>query len=155
MVLISLVGCLPFGMGDPEKSTADNKLVGLWLSEAKDDDQVLWMVLPYDARTLLVTQYVFKRNGDAIEPGERANSKAWLTPIGGRQFITLEVKGGGELFKADEKTFMSAQIELTGDKAIVRGINADYVKKNNVDSAEKLTKFVAGHIDDAELYIDQ
>ena len=152
VALISLVGCLPFGLGDPEKSTADDKLVGVWLSEPKDGEQQMFIVSGFDARTMLVAQYSFKRNGDAIEASDRGNYKAWITPIGDKQFITLEAKTANILEKEPE--FISAKYDLKGDQFIAQGLNVDTVKKANIDSAEKLTKYVTEHLQDAELLID-
>lgn len=153
VALVGLVGCLPFGLGDPEKSKSDDRLVGMWLSEQKDE-QSFWVVSNYYSRTMLVTFYGFKRNGDAIEPSERGNYKLWVTPIGGKQFITLEAIAKGGAPKPGEEVFMSAAFEISGSKISVHGINADTVKKANVDSSEKLTKYVTEHLNDADLYID-
>lgn len=155
VALVGLVGCLPFGLGDPEKSKSDDRLVGLWMSAQKDGDQSLWSVSNYDSRTMLVTYYGFKRNGDAIEPSDRGNYKLWITPIGGKQFLTMEVIGTSRIMKSESDVFLSAAFEISGTKLSARGINADAVKKAGIDSAEKLTKYVGEHISDAEMYIDE
>lgn len=155
VAMVGLLGCLPFGLGDPEQSKVDQKLVGLWLSTDPKEDQLLWTVSQYDAKTYLVTQYSFKRTDNTITAGERASSKAWTTDIAGKSFITLQLKTADEFFKQSKDVFMVAQLVFDGDSKITAmGISPDFVGKQPVDNAEKFAKFVTENVNDANMYLD-
>jgi hypothetical protein len=114
-LLLALLACLPFPIGDPEHSQVDPGLTGAWIGENEHGPEVL-VLRPYDSRTWLVLALgasgdpeVGKEpqpaaSADAKDPGAllarmldpRSDMegvslyKAWLTTLGGRRFLCLE-----------------------------------------------------------------
>lgn len=86
-VILFLGGCLPVGLGDPEASKIDLKLVGAW----QDEGDGVVVLLPFDGRAYLMRTLEVERTEEGIElePGEGCY-KAWLTTIEGRTFLTAQ-----------------------------------------------------------------
>lgn len=86
-VVLFLGGCLPVGLGDPEASKVDPKLVGAW----QDDGDGVVVLLPFDGRAYLMRTVEVERTDEGVElePGEGCY-KAWLTTIEGRTFLTAQ-----------------------------------------------------------------
>ncbi len=91
--VLFLDACLPVGVGDPETSKIDPRLVGVW-AEIEDDGTVGDMVvvlLPFDGRAYVLRTVAVERTSDGVrlKPGEGLY-KAWLTTIEGRTFVTAQ-----------------------------------------------------------------
>jgi hypothetical protein len=114
-----LLACIPVPIGDPERSRIDPDLSGPWVM---DDGSVsnLYLYQPYDKRTWLVVGAQIEEGSEAeiddlaIETPEEFFTalrtypigddgitsstmiafKAWLTKLGGVQFMTWEPVGG-------------------------------------------------------------
>lgn len=121
--LAGLLACMPVPIGNPERSRIDPDISGVW-AVGGDEESFLYHFRPYDKRTWLLTGVEF-REGPSFEDdklviespddvlhvldghdigaaGITASKtvayKAWLTKLGGVQFMTLELVGG---FNAD------------------------------------------------------
>ena len=116
-----LLACMPVPVGDPERSRIDPGLNGIWVFESDDDFSGMYQILPWDKRTWLMVGAELEA-GDEFEgelpdiesaadfaatledlplgkEGITATSvvlyKAWLTKLGGQQFMTWEMTGFG------------------------------------------------------------
>lgn len=153
-----LVGCLPFGLGDPEQSKVDGKLIGFWLSEAKEgqSDRALYQVLQYDARTYLISGYNFKQEGETITTdGEVIQCKSWLTEVKEQQFLTMLVMSPDMILAPqEEKTYLVSRLEFGEGVLTVSPLKPDALKSAGIDSSEKLAKFLPDHVQDAEVFLE-
>lgn len=153
VLAVCLIGCLPFGLGDPEKASVDDKLIGLWLSQDDASDTALYQILPYDSRTYLISGYNFSREGDKIEAGERFTAKAWLHDVKGKRFITLKVLSASHFFKPAETMHLVARIDMDAGKLTARPVSPDAVNDGKVESSEALEKFLADKLDEEDTYL--
>ncbi len=101
-MLLGVMACLPFPVGDPELSEIDPKLSGIWIGEpgeAEDSEEADFLILdPYDKRTWLASVFstkcvdepaVEKKSGSA----STAMSGSTLTAdsgVDGAQGVTAE-----------------------------------------------------------------
>jgi hypothetical protein len=87
-VFVGLLACMPVPVGDPERSRIDPALSGVWAMSENGSDSGYFLFRPYDKRTWLVV---------GVEGGEDESVqiyKAWVTKLGGAQFLTWEQSGG-------------------------------------------------------------
>ena len=118
-VFLGLVACLPAPVGDPEKSTIDPYISGVWYYQGED---TFYAFEPYDKRTWLLTAVKVVDDpdecdqdmGESAEPRdysatmariealgtdcfefkrEPGANKVWRTRLGGKWFMTWEGKG--------------------------------------------------------------
>jgi len=118
-IFVGLLACMPVPIGDPERSRIDPDLNGPWVMDDGSDSN-LYLFQPYDKRTWLVVGAQVEKGSEAeiddldIESagdvfaalrtypiGEDGITspttiafKAWLTKLGGVQFMTWEPVGG-------------------------------------------------------------
>ena len=90
VVILWLTACVKHPVGDPEKGKVDPAYAGVWLEKAASGDRSLLLLRPYDARTYFANIFTYHSDGDGLKPVQRINCKAWLTPLGGATFLTLE-----------------------------------------------------------------
>lgn len=62
--LVCVLACLDAPIGDPETSKLNPKLTGVWLGEL-EDEQVLFVLQPFDKRTYLVGWFMSESDEDA------------------------------------------------------------------------------------------
>lgn len=118
-IFAGLLACMPVPIGDPERSRIDPDLSGPWVLD-EGNDANLYLFQPYDRRTWLVVGAQIEKGSEVeiddldIESAEDAFAvlrkypigddgitspttiafKAWLTKLGGEQFMTWEPVGG-------------------------------------------------------------
>src|SRR5438270_644858 len=64
---LGIFGCLKLPLGNSETSKMDPQFVGLWINTEKDgEDSQLYAVIPFDARSYLLTQMIFRKDGATI-----------------------------------------------------------------------------------------
>lgn len=152
-VIFGLAGCLKVPLGDPEQSRVDDKLVGVWLQRDPSNGAIKLMdAIAYDARTYLVISYDAKPDAvGAFERGDETLFKGWLTEVGGRRFLTLQLLG-----ESTETPYVVARIDLDQDGAalVARGIKPDFVKDAGVETADDLRKLIAGNLDNDAMYLE-
>src|SRR5210317_928077 len=118
-IIVGLLACMPVPIGDPERSRIDPDLSGPWVMDDGSDSN-LYLFRPYDKRTWLVVGAKIEEGGEAkiddldiksaddffaalrtysigddgITSPTTIAFKAWLTKLGGEQFMTWEPVGG-------------------------------------------------------------
>ena len=118
-MVAGLLACMPVPIGDPDRSRIDPDLTGPWIMDTGGEFN-LYLFQPYDRRTWLVVGAQFEEGSEAEFDGldlESADDvlaalrtypigedgitskttilfKAWLTKLGGEQFMTWEPLGG-------------------------------------------------------------
>jgi hypothetical protein len=147
-----LAGCLPFPLGNPEKSAVDAKLAGYWYVQ-EEDQQTLITLYPYDAHTYVMSAAEFRKDGDKVEMKELTLYKAWLTQVKGAQFITLDALSQKLPAAADEKPiYLVARLVSDATGITVKPIDGDFEPIKSVKSAEELTKVITANLDEPKLY---
>ena len=91
-IFAGLLACMPVPVGDPERSRIDPGLSGVWAMTEDGAEGGSYLFRPYDKRTWLVVGV------EASGPGTAQVYKAWVTKLGGEQFLNWEQAGG---FKKD------------------------------------------------------
>ena len=193
-VIAGLLACMPVPIGDPERSRIDPDLNGPWIM-ASDDDFNLYLYQPYDKRSWLVVgaeigegseaeidDLDFESVDDALaalrnhpigEDGITSRTtvafKAWLTKLGGEQFLTWEPVGGmnDDGSFTPDYWFVFKVVKETEDRVSLYFVDPDYegfadiTKPKNYDgddypSAMRRTweRAIKKHARDSELYGD-
>ena len=119
-VFVGLLACMPVPIGNPERSSIDPEISGIWVWEADGESGELYLFQPYDKRTWLMIGVALEEGAEyvgdspeldsaeqtfrALASGEVSATgftatntiifKAWLTRLGGKQFMTWEPVGG-------------------------------------------------------------
>lgn len=154
LALLVLASCLPVGLGDPEKSKAQEKYASQWTWETAQTRHLV-MLEPWDART-----YAMRLITVSSRPGEKRAEdgvlKAWLTDIDGQTLMTLEAIPGvtGETSKSD-KRFLVLKLNLTGDRLIATTINPSFPPFESVVSSEELERLIRQHLDNPAAWAEE
>ena len=196
-IFAGLLACMPVPIGNPERSRIDPEMSGVWILEGDGEDAALYQFHPYDKRTWLVTAVMpvpgEKFVGDALEIETRRDLvdaletysigetglasdfgptpayKAWLTKLGGEQFMTWQYVGGfnGDgsfmpeywwVFKVDKQSVNRFDIYMIDpEHTAFEGIvwpddyeGDDYTK----DMRRKWERALAKHAKDGDLYTE-
>jgi hypothetical protein len=130
-LVLFLGGCLPVGLGDPEASKVDPRLVGVW-SEAEeeedDGEDGVVVLLPFDGRAYVLRSVEIERTKDGVEVKREGLYKAWLTTIEGRTFLTAQPLYLREAVEGKLPGFFVAQLKLSGDGTTVdvKGVDPSF-----------------------------
>ena len=154
--LIALAGCLSVPLGDPDKSTVDDKLVGWWESTPADAsaDRDLVLMQAYDQRTYLVWFYSYTGAAENITPKGALTFKGWLTQIGKARFLTLQMMNPTvelQPNKEKDRYTVSRLSEAPGGGFILQNVSEDFVK--DCATPEALLKKLTDNVDNDALYV--
>jgi hypothetical protein len=152
-VIVGFIGCISIPLGDPEKSKVDDKLLGAWVTKPGDDGkQTLFTVVQYDARTCLVSQFEFAREGDAIKPSGRFDWKMWLVDVKGTTFASMEMKNPQLALEPTGDVYTSARIKRDGDSITLQTVKDDLVKNANISTPQQLEDFIGSNLNSPDLF---
>jgi len=152
-VALAFIGCISIPLGDPEKAKVDDKLTGAWITAPEENgEQTLFTVVPYDARTCLLTQFGFKKNGDAIEGGGRFDWKMWVVDVQGTKFVSLEMKNPQLVFGQEKDRFSCAKIALNGDTITMQRVKDDFVTSANITTPQQFEELIAKNLNNAAMF---
>jgi hypothetical protein len=145
--LLGLIGCLDVPLGDPENSKVDDRLIGAW--EEADGGEIL-VATRFDNRAYLVT--VYKSDANSVRPtGEMY--KAWITPLGDQQFITLAPLTPTVAFGGEKPTYPVAKWKLDGDTLTARGVDPEFAKP--ATTPEALAKLLLENLNNPKAFVDK
>lgn len=159
--VLALAACLPVAVGDPERSEADPALVGPWLAEINDTNRQMFLVHRYDERTYMVQMFQYQMHAGRVEPGSTSQFKAWLTELGGKQFITMEPFSARELALPNGEgplhglEYFVARITPGEDTVDVRALNPKSNLLDSVHSREEAERVIQENVGDDGLYVDR
>ena len=154
VVLLALVmiGCLPFPLGDPQHSTVDPKLQGLWYFDDADRPMLI-AIYPFDEHTYAVRSRDFRKEAGRLEPAGGALWKAWLTDVKGRTFITLDPLAQHlDAGTVEKKAYPVFQLVRDGQTIKARRVNEDFEPMKQVKNAQEEADLIAREIDNPSLY---
>ncbi len=128
--VLFLGACLPVGLGDPETSRTDARLVGAWVEVKQDGSEGdVVVLLPFDSRAYVLRSIEVERTKDgvALRPGEGLY-KAWLTTIEGRTFLTAQPLYLREAVTEQIPGLFVAALTLSEDGAKIeaRGVDPEF-----------------------------
>ena len=147
-----LVGCLPFPLGDPQKSKADPKLAGHWMSDDSERPMIV-SVYPFDEHTYVVESREYQKDNGNLQRQSHTTFKAWLTDVKGKTFLTLDPLAQHLASNDDGKKFYPVlRIEPQGDKISIHRVNEDFEPMKQVKSAKEEEDLIAKEIDNPSLY---
>jgi hypothetical protein len=154
VVLLALVGCLPFPLGDPKKSQVDPKLCGYWASTSDSgDEKELVALLPFDQHTYVLEDLKLKKQDDKWQPqGPPQLFKAWLTQVRGQQFMTLEYLQQRLPGNTDQKVYPVLRLTTATDGLQVRLVKSDFEPMKNVKSSADVEAVISKELDNPDLY---
>ena len=194
-IFAGLLACMPVPIGDPERSRIDPDLNGPWAIDAGGDVS-LYLFQPYDKRTWLVVGaeieegseaeiddlnidtagdvfaalQTYPIGSDGITSRTTIAFKAWLTKLGGVQFMTWEPVGGmnSDGSFTPEYWFVFKVVKETGDRVSLYLLDpeyegfADITKPENYEGDDYPTamrrtweRAIRKHAKDSELYVEQ
>lgn len=152
--LLALAGCLSVPLGDPEKSTVDNKLVGWWEAKPADEsaDRGLILMQAYDTRSYLVWFYSYTGGAGNIATKGTMTFKGWLTQIGKARFLTLQMMTPTVELQPDrEKDRYSVfRLDEADGGFTLRTVADSFVK--DCGTADALLQKVTENVDNDALY---
>ena len=153
LVMLGMIGCLEIPLGDPETSKVDDQYVGLWLNNSTpNDESEMLTVMPFDARTYLITQLRFVKTDAGYQSRGQSNMKGWLTKIGDTTFITAEGKDPKSLVESADKIWFVAKIQRTGEQVTIQQVDGKFVKESNIATPDALAKFITDNLKNPKLY---
>ena len=195
-IVAGLLACMPVPIGNPERSRIDSDLSGIWIVESEGDAGSLYLFQPWDKRTWLVVGARLEEargyDGEELDPETAKDAadvlretrvgaggvtspntvlyKAWLTKLGGMQFMTWEPMGGlnDDGSHQPEYWFVWRVDKADGDRFTLRMVSSeheifddivkpkeyegeDYVRATRRKWERALAK-VARDVDDEDLY---
>jgi hypothetical protein len=154
LLLLGFIGCMSIPLGDPEKAKVDDKLIGAWVSAPADGKQTLFTVTPYDARTCLVSEFEFSKEGTTYKPSGRFDWKMWLVDVKGTQFASMEMKNPQLALDPQTDVFACAKLVRDGDKLTISVVKDEVVKNANISTSQQLQDLIAANLNSADFYGD-
>jgi len=153
VVILWLTACVKHPVGDPERSRVDPAYAGVWLENKSDGDRSLLILRPYDARTYLATILTYGKEGEALKPRQRISSKAWLTPIGGAVFLTMEPLNAEHFAGLGERPpYLVAKVSLADGILQLRLIDGGNESVQNANDSQALEKVIEQGVNTESLY---
>ena len=151
-IIFGLVGCLPFPLGDPEKSQIDPKLGGFWSAGEGEDKEVV-ALFPFDQHTYVLEDVKFKKQDDKWQPqGPPQIFKAWLTQMKGQRFMTLEYLQQRLATSSDQKAYPVLRVTIEKDGIQVRAVSSDFEPMKKVKSGADVEAVISKELDNPDLY---
>ena len=156
-LLLAMFACLPAPVGDPEKSSVDEKLVGAWQlvnADAADKGVGLALLRPYDSHTYYV-QYMFSEKKDGVEKVSVLNYKGWLTKLGDATFITCETLDNGDYMapgSEPDRFYWVAKVNVKPDGVTVLPVNPDCPVVKELKTRETIEAAIKANIENKDLY---
>ena len=150
-LMLGLSSCVGVPVGDPEKSKADSRYVGVW--EWRDAQLNRAVIRAWDQKTYVIDVMSGVDTG-TLQPRSRYVYKAWLTDIKGQTFLTMQPADLVGMMNGDErpKYYIVAKVKLDGVTLTAMGLNAEFPKVKEAATAAALEQLIAQNIDDPKLY---
>jgi hypothetical protein len=155
--MLALASCFEVPLGDPAKSRVDDRLLGYWQTTEMGDDPQVVKIARWDEHTYGILFQGYQEAGDQVVPGRAYVYKAWLTPVAGETFITLQpldaLNMGAQ--QQQQPVFLVARLMVEEDQLTAVGLlpNADAFK--GVKDSAALAKAIEANLRNDEVYEEQ
>jgi hypothetical protein len=149
--IVLLPSCVGVPVGDPEKSKADSRFVGVW--EWRDAQLNRAIIRAWDQKTYVIDVLSGVDTG-TLQPRSRYVYKGWLTDIKGQTFLTMQPADLVGMMNGDErpKYYIVAKVKLEGTTLTALGLNTDFPKLKEAATSAALEQLIAENIEDPKLY---
>jgi hypothetical protein len=153
---LGLAGCLPFPLGDPEKSQVDEKLAGYWMTQ-DGESRELYGLFPFDQHTYVLEDLKIKKDADKWQAdGPAQVYKCWLTDIKGQRFLTLDPLQQHLPATTDEKRiYPVVKLMAEKDQILARSINTDFEPFKTVKSAADVRAVIEKDLANPDMFNSQ
>jgi len=156
VAILSLTACVKYPVGDPEKSKVDPKLSGVWWYQQANSKTLLF-IRPYDSRTYFVKSLSYEEENGVVRPGEQQEFKAWLTPLGGADFFTMELLDCAAFagLNTEKPPYFVAKAELADGSLRLRLVNGEQHPAKAATSRSELEDAIVKNVGSDTLYAGQ
>jgi hypothetical protein len=153
VAILSLTACVKYPVGDPEKSKVDPKLSGVWCYQQANSKTLLF-IRPYDSRTYFVKSLSYEEENGVVRPGEQQEFKAWLTPLGGADFFTMELLDCAAFagLNTEKPPYFVAKVELADGSLRLHLVNGEQQPAKAATSRSELEDTIAKNVGSDALY---
>ena len=159
---LALASCIPTRLGDPAKGKVDPALTGIWLCRGEkpdfgdDESGMVFQIAPVDDRQYVVHAERYGRTAGAFKLKATLGFRAWITAVGGKQFLSLEpvMEMADPRIATPQRTYFAGRLTLADDVAVYRAIGDRHPAIKNAKTPEQLLAAVEANIDDKLLYIE-
>lgn len=156
-LIAGTLACLPVPLGDPEKSKVDPKLTGYWLAEGdrKQDDSegILYVVREFDPRCYVVIGLTYKQK-TPVEAMSQMVTKAWLTSLGGKVFLTASPIQFLSPKEASPIAYFVGAVDIKDDTLTVRWLKGEDEPLKSLKTTAEAETLIAASVARNELYHD-
>ena len=157
LLLVFISGCLPTYVGDPEKSSIDDHLLGLW--RMNGDNEQLWFFHKLDSHQYLIQAYTFDhKDGVTKMNDEPLTCSGWLTSIGGDTYLSMRMFDPKQVIEstsdASKNRYLVARIKLNGDSATAEGVSEDFIKKYSITTPAEFEAALVAHAAEKGTFVD-
>jgi hypothetical protein len=149
-----LLACLEAPLGSIAAAKIDHRLDGLWL-ETKSGKITAWMCVPVDDHIDCVVYSEFDVKDGEPKLHESLTFRAWITPIAGSTFISLEPIAQLLPEYKDKHFYYSARLDFSGSGTLeARSLDYRFKDIAHIHDADALTRFVEENARDPLLFDD-
>ncbi len=145
--LVLVAGCFTskYTIVNPATAKVDAAYLGNWNSDSFDSTgrEAGLVVRNIDGK-MVYAEWKEKGNSNSI-----VRAVGYITQIQGATFTQL--RGVGDDEKIDDE-WLIARIELTGNTLKIRQLSEDFMKKQNIDSNDKLRKVLEDNLNNDAMY---
>jgi hypothetical protein len=155
--MLGVFGCLHVPIGDPETSKPHPALNGAWITR-NDDAEQLYVFQTLDSRVHLLRQFNFKRPTGVIEPESSGVYRAWVTPLGGTQFLTIQPLFAKDAWGESDKPklqWIVGKFKIDGAHADFHLLRADHDALKQTTTRQEAEAAIIGHINEPNLFADK
>jgi hypothetical protein len=153
---MSVGGCLPFPLGDPDKSQVDEKLAGYWMAE-DGESRELYAMFPFDQHTYVLEDLKLKKDGDKWQAdGPAQLYKCWLTDIKGTRFLTLDpLQQRLPGTPTENRTYPVVKLIAERDQILVRALNTDFEPFKTLKSSNDVRAVIEKNLNNPDMFATQ
>lgn len=149
-----LFACYEAPLGKPENSKVDHRLDGLWITQDGAEIQA-WLVVPFDDHVDCVVAAKFSIVDGKPVIGRSDTMRAWITPLAGASFITLEPIAQMLPEYKDEKIWFNARLTFRADGTVdAETLEYEYKGLRSEKDPVALARAVEANIADPALFSD-
>ena len=149
----SLASCLPYPLGDPEKSQVNPALHGRWMREQEGRVSVV-SVYPFDKHAYVLESRDLVRDGAKVEPRGRFLAKAWLTKVDGQTFITLDQLDQKFLPDSEKKSYPVFRLNVSTDTIQTVRVNEEFARFKQAKSSQDVERIIREELQNPDLYAE-
>lgn len=152
LVCLCCAGCFQWGIGDPDQSQIEKKLIGVWYYEDENHSTVV-NFRPFDQRTYAIDYMTLNGTLEEAKITDRFMVKGWHVKVQNVLFLVAEWLGPYQDEKAKNVRFTISQLEFLDDTtARLRHIKHDYPAVKAATTQAEFEKAIRNNVLADEMY---